>query len=137
MKNFVILLITLCSLFLFTCKKDELSERFKLLTGPVWMSDSLLADGVDASAPGGVLEKFKGEAKFNKDGTGVFGIYSGTWEFAYNETEIVIHSDSLLIPAVTTNIAELTSTSLKITTAFPEKLNPGHFIKIRMTFKSK
>ncbi len=136
MKNLLILLVTLSSLILFTCKKDEASERFKLLTGPVWASDSLLADGIDASGPGEVLEKFKGEAKFNKDGSGIFGNYTGTWKFAYDETEIIISSDSLQIP-ITTQIAELTSTSLKITTGYPDIHNPGHSIKIRMTFKSE
>jgi hypothetical protein len=136
MKNLVILLITLSSIILFTCKKDEESGRFKLLTSPTWKSDSLLADGLDAGGPGGILEKFKGDAKFNTDGTGIFGIYSGTWKFAYNETEIIISSDSLIIP-VTAQIAELTSASLKITTGFPDKLNSSHFFKIRMTFKSK
>lgn len=129
MKNLVIGMIILSSFILFTCKKDDVSERFKLLTGPVWVSDSLLANGVDGSGPGGVLEKFKGEAKFNTDGTGIFGVYSGTWKFAYNETEIIIRSDSLQIP-VNAQIVDLTEVSLKITTGYPN-------LKIRMTFKTE
>jgi hypothetical protein len=129
MKKLVILMTILISFILFTCKKDDISQRFKLLTGPVWVSDSLLANGIDASDPGEVLEKFKGEAQFNTDGTGVFGIYTGTWKFAYDETEIIINSDSLQIP-ITAQVVELTKISLKITTGYPG-------IKIRMTFKTK
>jgi hypothetical protein len=137
MKNLLIFLITLSSILLFTCKKDEVSARFKLLTGPTWKSDSLLADGIDASGSGGILEKFNGEAKFNADGTGVFGIYTGTWKFATNETEIIISSDSLKIPQITTQIVELSNISLKITTGFPNMLNLSQPIKIRMTFTTK
>ncbi len=135
MKNFLILLILTGCAISYSCKKDEVSERFSLLTGPIWVSDSLLANGVDASGPGGILEKFKGDAKFNKDGTGYFGNYTGTWDFAYNETEITIYSDSLLF-ALTTQIVELTKVSLKVTTAFPTA-NPQAPIHIRMTFKAK
>jgi len=119
-----------------SCKKNSQSEPFKLLTGPIWASDSLLANGVDAGGPAGMLENFKGEAKFNEDGTGYFGIYTGTWRFAYNETQIVIKTDFLLLP-LTTKIAELTKLSLKITTSFPNPINPSTPINIRMTFKAK
>jgi hypothetical protein len=133
MKNLVAFFIIILSVSIFSCKKDGESERFKLLTDPAWKSDSLLANGVDASGPGGVLEKFKGEVKFNKDGTGTFGVYEGKWRFAYNETQIVIETDSLPIP-LTTKIAELTAASLKITTSYPN-LATGITINIRMTFK--
>jgi hypothetical protein len=135
MKNLVTLFIISVCLAIFSCKKDSESERFKLLTAPMWASDSLLANGVDASGPNGILKNFKGDAKFNKDGTGNFGIYEGTWRFAYDETQIVIVTDSLPIP-LTTQIAELTSASLKITTSYPN-LTTGVLIKIRMTFKAK
>jgi hypothetical protein len=136
MKNLLISLIISGLVVFVACNKDDKSERFKLLTGPVWVTDSLLADGVDASSPGMLLAKFKGEAKFNEDGTGTFGVYTGTWYFAYNETQIVIHTDSLLIPLVTL-IKELTSNSLKITTSVPNMLNLNDTIDIRMTFKAK
>ena len=121
-----------------TCKKDEHSERFKLLTTPVWASDSLLANDVEASGSGELLEKFKGDAKFNNDGTGSFGKFTGTWVFAGGETEIVIYSDSIPFRYLTTKIVELTTSSLKITTGFPNIQNPsaGDY-RIRMTFKAK
>lgn len=135
MKNLVLLfIISVCFAF-FACNKDSDSERFKLLTDPSWESDSLLANGFDAGGPDGLLKNFKGVAKFNKDGTGNFGIYKGTWRFAYDETQIVIETDSLPVP-LTTQIAELTSASLKITTGYPNFVT-GIPIKIRMTFKAK
>jgi hypothetical protein len=136
MKNIFLLLIITSCFCVASCSKDSESETSKLLTGPVWLSDSLLANGIDASGPEGMLENFKGEAKFNEDGTGYFGSYVGTWRFAYNETQIVISSDSLPIP-VTTVIAELTSASLKVTTSYPNPMNPAIAAKIRMTFKAK
>jgi hypothetical protein len=120
------------SYFFASCTKDSQSERFRLLTGPVWLSDSLLANGVDAGGPDGTLFKFKGEAKFNEDGSGKFGNYNGKWRFAFDETQIVITSDSLPIP-LTTVIAELTSKSLKITTSYQIPVP----VNIRMTFKAK
>jgi len=107
-----------------------------LLTGPVWASDSLLANGIDASGESGLLKNFKGDAKFNEDGSGYFGIYKGTWRFSYNETQIVITTDSLPLP-LTTKIAELTSASLKITTTYSTPLNPTVPVNLRLTFKAK
>jgi len=136
MKNLFILLVLVVSFIVFGCKKEDESEKFKLLTTPIWVSDSLLANGGDAAGPGGMLEKFKGDAKFNKDGTGTFGLYKGTWKFAYNETELVIDSDSLDFP-ITTQIVELTSASFKITTALPNPENLSQPIRIRLTFKPR
>jgi hypothetical protein len=136
MKNILLLLIVAGLTLASSCKKDSQSEPFKFLTGPVWASDSLLANGVDASGPGGMLNNFKGDAKFNEDGTGYFGIYKGTWKFAYNETQIIITADSLTLP-LTTKIAELTKISLKVTTGYPNIQNPSSPILIRMTFKAK
>jgi hypothetical protein len=136
MKNLALLLIIAGIFYISSCKKDSQSEPSKLLTGPVWVSDSLLANGVDASGPTGLLFNFKGEAKFNEDGTGYFGVYKGTWRFAYNETQIIITADSLDLP-LTTKIAELTSKSLKIKTSYPNLLNPAAPLLIRMTFKAK
>ena len=134
MKNLALLFIMAGCLYCASCKKDSQSQSFKLLTGPVWASDSLLANGLDASGPDGMLKNFKGEAKFNEDLTGNFGIYKGTWRFAYNETQIVITTDSLPLP-LTTKIAELTTLSLKITTSYPN--SAGVPTNIRMTFKAK
>ena len=136
MKNLVTFLIISGCLYLASCKKDTQSENFKLLTGHVWVSDSLLANGDDASGEGGLLENFNGEIKFNEDGSGYFGIYTGTWRFSYNETQIVITTDSLPLP-LTTKIAELTTASLKITTIYPNPINPAAPINIRMTFKAR
>ncbi|MCX6254255.1 MAG: hypothetical protein NTV31_07230 [Bacteroidia bacterium] len=136
MKNLALLLIISGCFIIFSCKKDSQSEPFKLLTGPIWASDSLLANGVDASGPAGMLKNFKGDAKFNEDGTGYFGIYTGTWSFSFNETQIKITTDSLDFP-LTTEIAELTKISLKITTSYPNLLNPATPTSIRMTFKAK
>jgi len=131
MKNAALLIVIVCCFQLFSCNKDSYSEKFKLLTGPTWQSDSLLINGADGSGPGGLLEHFKGTARFNTDYTGTFGSYTGTWRFAYNETQIVISSDSLLIP-ITAVIAELTSSSLKVTTSYSV---PPIILNIRMTFK--
>ncbi len=136
MKNLALLLIVAGCLFSSSCNKDSQSQPFKQLTGHVWASDSLLANGVDASGPDGMLKNFKGDAKFNQDGTGYFGVYIGTWRFAYNETQIIISTDSLPLP-LTTKIAELTSISLKVTTSYPNLLNPAAPTFIRMTFKPK
>lgn len=134
MKKLALLfIITGCS-FIYSCNKDSQSESFKLLTGPIWISDSLLANGADASGPGGLLKNFIGEAKFNEDLTGNFGKYVGTWRFAYNETQIVLTTDSLPLP-LTTKIAELSKSSLKITTSYPNLL--GVITNFRMTFKAK
>ena len=63
---------------LFACKKnDPNSPNFINLTNHIWQSDSLLANGEEAGGPGQMLEKFNGDAIFNKDGTGVFGQYEG------------------------------------------------------------
>jgi len=134
MKNLVLLLILSVCVFVTNCTKDAQSDSFKLLTGPTWTSDSLLANGVDASGPDGMLKNFKGEVKFKEDLTGNFGIYTGTWKFAYNEKQIIITTDSLPIPLIT-QIAELTKASLKITTSYPNLL--GVSTNIRMTFKAK
>ena len=137
MKKVIVSIGIVLILVILSCEKDELSERFKLLITPTWVSDSLLANGVEASGPGEILEKFKGEAKFNSDGTGEFGVYTGTWQLTFNETQIVISSDSLDLP-VTAQIVELTANSLKIVTSAPESMNSKKaLINIRMTFTSK
>lgn len=117
-----------------SCKEKE-SERFTLLTSTTWTPISLLADGVDAS--NGILANFKGDAKFNEDGTGTFGSYTGTWNFDATETKIVISTASFPVP-ITTNIVELTSTTLKLQALIPNQQDlTGPAINIELTFASK
>lgn len=133
MKNIVIWLLLAGLLFAAACNKDKTSESFDLLTSHVWTSDSLLADGIDASDPGELLEKFKGDVVFNVDGTGTFGQYTGTWRFVDNETNIAISSPELTF-TLTTHIVELTKNSLKVTFVYPSQPVSKN---IRMTFKPK
>lgn len=135
MKNIALLLIISGCFIVFACNKTDKSERFKLLTGPIWTTDSLLANGFNASGDP-IIGKFKGDAKFKEDGSGYFGIYTGTWRFNQDETEITIVTDSLILPIIS-NIVELTSSSFKITTVVPDKDNPLQPINIRMTFKAR
>jgi hypothetical protein len=128
------LLIVVLGLLTLTCNKED--ERFVLLTRPYWASDSLLVNGVGAGEPGQLLYKFKGEAKFNEDGTGTFGSYFGKWWFTALKTQIIINADSLKLP-LTAIIKELTEKSLKITTAVPDTAHIGSMLNIRMTFKAK
>jgi hypothetical protein len=137
MKNVVLLIIISGCFLIFSCKEKE-SERFGFLTDPIWVPDSLLANGFDATA--GILKNFNDDAKFNKDGTGYFGKYTGTWMFISNESQLVISSDSIpVIHSITADIIELTSTSLKLKTSLPDPQDPTFqtLIKIRMTFKAK
>ena len=136
MKNIIASALIIALFTIFSCGKDDESAKFTLLTSKTWLSDSLLANGVIADGPGEMLENFKGEVKFFEDGTGEFGGYIGTWHFAYEETKIVLASDSLIVP-LTTDIEELTDASLKVTTLFPNFTDPENPTDIRMTFKSK
>ncbi|MCX6326985.1 MAG: hypothetical protein NT144_10120 [Bacteroidia bacterium] len=136
MKNFALLLLISGIFFASACNKEEKSERFLLLTAPEWETDSLLANGDDASVPGGMLEKFKGNAKFKEDGTGTFGTYTGSWRFNIDETELVIVTDSMPLPIIT-DIIELTNASLKIKTLVSDTAISIEPIRIRMTFKAK
>lgn len=135
MKKLSLLFVITAGLLVFSCGKEKKTERFILLTTPVWTSDTLLANGEDASGPGELLEKFNGDAKFSEDGTGVFGDYKGNWSFSTDETKITISSDSLMLPIVCKLII-LTTDSLKITTAVPDKVTFVP-INIRMTFSAR
>ncbi|HLP74400.1 MAG TPA: hypothetical protein VK155_15945 [Bacteroidales bacterium] len=136
MKNITLFLMISALFLLAECKKkDEKSDNFKNLTGVTWKSDSLLVNGANASS--GLLAPFVGDVKFNEDGTGTFGSYAGTWSFNNAETQLIIVSSALPINQLTTDIAQLTSTSLKITTLFPNLQNPSVPLNIRMTFKPK
>jgi hypothetical protein len=133
MKNIVPWLFVAVLVGATACNKDKTSDRFDLLTSHSWTSDSLLADGVDASDPGEILEEFKGDIIFNVDGSGTFGQYIGTWMFVDNETNLVINSPTLTF-ALTTHIEELTKNSLKVTFVYPTLAGSKN---IRMTFKPK
>jgi hypothetical protein len=132
MKRNLLLFLLVMTVLVSSCNKDKESDRFTLLTSHTWTSDSLLANGVDASDPGEMLALFKGDADFSADGTGTFGQYTGTWMFTDNETNVAITSPDLPF-ALTTHIAELTAVSLKVTFTYPG-LTPS---SIRMTFKPK
>lgn len=134
MKNVALFLLISGIFYMAACQKDKTSDNFKNLTGVTWRSDSLLVNGTDAGS--GLLKNFVGDVKFNEDGTGTFGKYKGSWAFAFNETELIITSDSLPIP-LTTRIVELTKSSLKVTTTFPDPQNFTNMLNLRMTFKPK
>lgn len=136
MKNIALLLFISVTVLVASCTKETVSDRFTLLTSHIWRTDSLLAGGVNASGPGQLLEKFAGDIKFDEDGTGYFGQYTGTWRFVYDETSIVLESPELPVP-LTALIKELTATSLKLTTNYPNITEPSNPLKIRMTFKPK
>ncbi len=139
MKTKLLFFVFISAAFIFinSCKKDEVpSDKINLLTSHIWKADSLTADGVDESGEGGMLEMFKGDTKFNDDGTGYVGDINGTWKFSDDETAIVITSDSLLFP-VTTNIEELTEQSLKLTTSFSKDSTLTVYAAVRMTFIPK
>lgn len=135
MKKLSFLLIIAAGLLVAACSEKK-SERFILLTTPIWRSDSLLADGVNASGAGQLLAKFVGDAKFKEDGTGYFGQYKGEWMLSVDENFLTITSDSLQIPIVA-KINLLTSSDFKITTTVPNPLNLADPYDIRMTFKAK
>jgi hypothetical protein len=136
MKKNVLLLLIIILLVVYACSKESKSQSFLLLTGPVWTSDTLLVNGADASGPGGMLRKFMGDIKFREDGTGYFGQYLGKWRFAFGEKELIIESDSLMLP-ISANISELTKQSLKLTTNYPNPINLTDPFRLRMTFKAK
>lgn len=136
MKKSPLLVVVALLVSLSACNKEESSDRFDLLTAHIWKSDSLLADGIDASGPGQILEKFKGDIEFRKDGTGYFGQYTGTWRLTNNDANLVIQSPELGA-SVTSTIVELTETSLKVKFSYPNLVNPSDPLDIRMTFKPK
>ena len=144
MKQLGILMLFLSALVIVSCDKDEedVSEKFKLLTGVQWESQTLQVNGEDASGEGQLLENFKGDVNFNENGTGSFGQYSGTWEFANNEEMLVIKTviavEETEIP-VTLNcrIIQLTNSLLDISTEFPNFETPQEPLNIEMTFRAK
>lgn len=134
MKRRYLCLVVAALVMLAACSKDKESERFRFLTGNIWESEELLVDGQDES--GGLLSFLAGEARFNKDGTGSFGDYAGTWYFSNNETQITIKTESLPVP-LTLIVNELTGQKFKISTYFPIKLDPDNPNLIEITFRAK
>jgi len=135
--KYLLMAVFLSSIFIATsCGEDEKDTPFTLLTGPVWVSDSLLVNGLDASGVGQPLANFRGEARFLQDGTGIFAGFTGTWRFAQNDTRLIIESPDFPIP-ITTQVVELSRADLKISTEVPNPLLPGTNMRIRMTFKSR
>ena len=135
MKKLSFLLIIAAGLLVAACNKKK-SERFILLTSPTWVSDSLYANGVNASGAGRLLAKFVGDARFYEDGSGYFGQYKGKWMLGVDEDYLTITSDSLEIPIIA-DIDLLTATDFKITTKVPNPVNLSDPFNIRMTFKAK
>ncbi len=135
-KTIFFALVTVAYVFV-SCKNEVIpSENLNLLTNHIWAAESLLADGVDESGEGGLLEMFNGDTKFNDDGTGYVGEIVGTWVFSDNESAIIITSDSLPLP-ITTQIIELTAQSLKLNTSYPIQESPPVFADVNMTFIPK
>jgi hypothetical protein len=135
MKKLSFLMIIAAGILLYACTEDK-SERFILLTTPTWTTDTLYADGVDASGPGQLLAKFKGDARFYENGTGYFGQYVGEWMFSPDEKVLTITSDSIPV-SIIASIDSLSTTDFKITTTVPNMANLSDPYDIRMTFKAK
>ncbi|MFO7622415.1 MAG: hypothetical protein R6W81_14325 [Bacteroidales bacterium] len=127
--------ISVCMVFS-SCSKDKESEKFKFLTTPTWTTDQLLVNGVSADGPGELLAGFKGDARFNKDGTGSFGSYSGTWRFSSDESQLIIQTPDVPLPVIT-DIIQLTASRLEVTTVFPNPADQTNPYNIRMIFKVK
>jgi hypothetical protein len=119
-------------LLITACNKEEKSERFILLTTPVWSAESFEASGTDTTGIGLLIKQLDGDAKFNEDGTGYFGNFTGQWKFMSDETQIQISTQSLPAP-VLTDIILLTDQSLKLL-ATVTILAP---IDLSMTFKAR
>lgn len=136
MRNIICISFITIALLLTACSKEKESERFRLLTTPVWVSESILVNGVKPEGDWDFLNEFTGEAKFNKDGTGYFGSYTGEWRFNEAETEITIVPAAIGLPIIT-EIIELTSTTLKISPTIPNPQNPQESADIIMIFKAK
>lgn len=139
MKNLLLFIAVMAGLWLSGCKKDgNTDELYTWLTEKPWRTDTLQVNG---SEPTGLLgerfEKFRGEARFNEDGTGTFGSYNGTWRFPdKTRKQLVINADSLGFP-LTTDIVELKANSLKITTSLPDLWGDEGTLNIRITFRPK
>lgn len=136
MRNIVCLTFITAVLLLTACSKDKKSERFRLLTTTAWINESVLVDGEEPAGDWDFLNEFTGEAKFNEDGTGNFGSYTGQWRFNETETEITITTESIPLPIVT-RIIELTSERLEISTVTLNPQNPSETAEITMIFKSR
>ncbi len=124
------------ALLLFSCDKNKKSERFTLLTTPVWTTESVTATGADTSGVSVLVKLVWGDAKFNTDGTGTFGMFSGNWSFNSDEDQITITTASLP-SAIVANIITLTNQSLKLSTDLAFPTHPENLINIVLSFKVK
>ncbi|HOS71330.1 MAG TPA: hypothetical protein PLZ75_02650 [Bacteroidales bacterium] len=136
MRRTICLSFIAIALLLTACSKEKESERFRLLTTPVWVSESILVNGVKPEGDWDFLNDFTGDAKFHKDGTGYFGSFTGEWKFNDAETEIIITTTTVPIPIVT-EIIELTSVTLKISTTILNPQNPAESADVIMIFKAR
>lgn len=134
-KEIVLFCLTVC-LLVFACSKEEKSERFELLTTPVWTTESIVATGADTTGVGVLVKMLKGDAKFNEDGTGTFGTFTGQWNFNSDETEITI--TTLSLPgSLVADIITLTAQSLKLSTDITLPTHQEDLINIQMSFNVK
>ncbi len=136
MKNLALILIISGLLAVFGCKKDKESERFILLTTPIWTTESIVATGADTTGVGVIIKQLTGDAKFKEDGTGYFGQFTGQWRFNTDETEITIITASLPVP-INADIILLTTQSLKLTIDVTLQSHPQDLVNLLLTFKAK
>lgn len=136
MKKQTVLFCIVTGLLILACSKEEKSERFKLLTTKVWTTESIVATGTDTTGIGILIKQLEGDAKFNVDGTGYFGSFTGLWWFNPDKTEIAIKPQALGITIVT-EIIQMTPQSLKLSTPVTLPTHPLDLINLLMTFKAK
>jgi len=135
MKKFIYLSLVALVLLLVSCSKDEKSERFILLTTPVWTTESITATGADTTGVGVLIKLIRGDAKFNPDGTGTLGMFSGQWSLSDDENQITI--TTLALPAIVADILTLTAQSLSLSADITIATHPQDLIKIVLSFKVK
>jgi hypothetical protein len=134
MRSALLVSAVIC-LLITACSKDEKSERFRLLTTPVWSSESFDASGPDTTGIGILVKQLKGDAKFKEDGTGSFGNFTGQWKFLSDETQIQILTQ--ILPPIITDIIQLTAQTLKLSATVTIITHPQDPIDLVMTFKAK
>lgn len=136
MKKLIYLTFVAVALFLYSCSKDKESERFTLLTTPVWTTESITATGADTTGVGVLIKLIRGDAKFNTDGTGTFGMFSGKWSLNSDEDQITI--TTLALPSsIVADILTLTNQSLKLSADITIATHPQDLINLVLSFKVK
>ena len=136
MKDRIFLFCITACMILFSCSKKDKSERFILLTTPVWTTESIVATGTDTTGIGVLIKQLEGDAKFNEDGSGSFGSFTGQWWFNPDETNITIKTQSLIV-AIVADIIQITAQSLKLSTPVTLPTHPSDPINLLITFKAK